>query len=527
MSSVQFDPSVGGDGSTVTDDSNPTTGLAAGGFRTRLVPAFLQFVNIANWVKGRAVEVQQAKADATAAAVSAAEDAALALNDIFESAKNTALDAASTAVGAPGTQATSTSSVAIGTGSKSLTIQTGKLYVAGMPVRAIASAAPTNYLDGNITSYDSATGALVVNVVNAAGAGTYTAWNVVLSPSPVTTTENTVVAQSTNRTMLAADKGQFIRATAAITISLDTAANLGNGWYNYVENAHTASITIGTTVSATLAPKGIGLVVSDGTTNRFYPLPSTRFRTEATPIASASTINLDNADGDTGHITGTATINTITLAQGSIFTAIFDGALPLTHSASLILQGGANITTAPGDVAVLFGEGGGVTRCLAFTRANGQAVVTTLSALPYLQVRHENGSGTYGGLAAAGWQDHPLNAVKANGVSGASVASNQVTLPAGTYVAKGWCVAGLQISHQSALYNVSDGTFIALGQSCATQTNTNTASDVSARFTLATPKTISLRHYLSSGGSNLQDFGVSIGNGQVEVYGNLEIWKEA
>ena len=46
MASVYFDPSVGGDGSTVTDDNNATTGLGAGGHRTRFVPALSQTVAV-------------------------------------------------------------------------------------------------------------------------------------------------------------------------------------------------------------------------------------------------------------------------------------------------------------------------------------------------------------------------------------------------------------------------------------------------------------------------------------------------
>lgn len=48
MSSVTFPINIGGDGSTVTDDSNASTGLANGGHRTRFVPALSQIVNIAS-----------------------------------------------------------------------------------------------------------------------------------------------------------------------------------------------------------------------------------------------------------------------------------------------------------------------------------------------------------------------------------------------------------------------------------------------------------------------------------------------
>jgi hypothetical protein len=48
MASVTFSVSVGGDGSTVTDDANASTGLANGGHRTRFVPALGQIVAVAS-----------------------------------------------------------------------------------------------------------------------------------------------------------------------------------------------------------------------------------------------------------------------------------------------------------------------------------------------------------------------------------------------------------------------------------------------------------------------------------------------
>ncbi len=50
MASVTFSASVGGDGSTVTDDNNPSTGLGNGGHRTRFVPALAQLVAVAQFV---------------------------------------------------------------------------------------------------------------------------------------------------------------------------------------------------------------------------------------------------------------------------------------------------------------------------------------------------------------------------------------------------------------------------------------------------------------------------------------------
>lgn len=160
MASVTFPPALGGDGSTVTDDANPSTGLANGGHRARFVPSLAQAVAVMSGA------VTQVEADAIAAAAS---EAAAAVS-------------ASTAINAPGTNATSTSSVLIGTGNKSLTVQTGKLFVVGQPVMIARTSAPgTTWMAGNVTSYNSGTGALVVNVVWTAGSGTFTDWTVSLA----------------------------------------------------------------------------------------------------------------------------------------------------------------------------------------------------------------------------------------------------------------------------------------------------------------------------------------------------------
>lgn len=82
MSSVFFDLAVGGDGSAVTDDSNPSTGLANGGHRTRLVPAMAQVVAVAGFVVNKAADAAAAESVATAAAIGLAQ-----FNDVYLGAK--------------------------------------------------------------------------------------------------------------------------------------------------------------------------------------------------------------------------------------------------------------------------------------------------------------------------------------------------------------------------------------------------------------------------------------------------------
>jgi len=111
-------------------------------------------------------------------------------------------------------------------------------------------------------------------------------------------------------------------------------------------------------------------------------------------IASAATVNLDTATGNLVHITGTTTITAITLASGAERDVVFDGALLLTHNATtLILPGGANITTAAGDRATFRGDGSGNVRCMHYTKANGQPIVAPASTSGLVLISTASASG--------------------------------------------------------------------------------------------------------------------------------------
>lgn len=91
MASVTFPPEVGGSGLTVTDDANPTTGLANNGHRKRFVPALSQVVAVAAYTVDKAQDVADtvpllesaiaAGASAEASALSAANSASSAEQD--------------------------------------------------------------------------------------------------------------------------------------------------------------------------------------------------------------------------------------------------------------------------------------------------------------------------------------------------------------------------------------------------------------------------------------------------------------
>lgn len=89
----------------------------------------------------------------------------------------TEANATAVAMNLNSTTDTSASSVAIGTGAKSFTVSTGKSFQPGMWLVLADTAAPsTNSMYGQITSYNTGTGALVMNVLQVSGSGTKTAW---------------------------------------------------------------------------------------------------------------------------------------------------------------------------------------------------------------------------------------------------------------------------------------------------------------------------------------------------------------
>ncbi|MDA1327151.1 MAG: hypothetical protein O3C34_20720 [Proteobacteria bacterium] len=85
-------------------------------------------------------------------------------------------------------------------------------------------------------------------------------------------------------------------------------------------------------------------------------------------IASASPLVL-GADGNYFDVTGTTGFSAITVAAGRLFMLQFDGALTLSHGASLTLPGAADITTAAGDRLIGFATAANTVDVLSYTRA--------------------------------------------------------------------------------------------------------------------------------------------------------------
>jgi hypothetical protein len=242
-------------------------------------------------------------------------------------------------------------------------------------------------------------------------------------------------------------------------------------------------------------------------------------------VASAATVSL--GEGGFFHITGTTTITDIDFAtakDGRMAWLEFDDALTITHNATTLdLPGDADITTVAGDRMLVVQDSTDNVHVLAYQRADALGA-------PLLHVRDEKASGTQGGSFTGGaWATRDLNTASTNEITGASLASNQITLPAGTYDIEASC-PGIALNTQKAqIYNTTDAATTLIGESSYADSAANHAirCNVRGRFTLAGTKVLELRHY---GQTSKATNGLGIANsitGFVEVYADVRIWKVA
>ena len=77
----------------------------------------------------------------------------------------------------------STTSLAIGTGAKTLTIEASKQFALGQTARITYNSDINKWMQGTVSAYNASTGSLSISVDTISGSGTYALWTVALTGS--------------------------------------------------------------------------------------------------------------------------------------------------------------------------------------------------------------------------------------------------------------------------------------------------------------------------------------------------------
>lgn len=154
-----------------------------------------------------AIATTQAGNSSTSAAAALASQIASAASAASAGSSSTAASGFATAAGVSAAAAaaaaiqaaasltgTSTTSLAIGTGSKTFTTQAGLSILVGAYVLAASNSGPTNFMQGQVTAYSGTS--LTVNMLTTGGSGTKTDWNITVSAPSVVGGASLSVAQT-------------------------------------------------------------------------------------------------------------------------------------------------------------------------------------------------------------------------------------------------------------------------------------------------------------------------------------------
>jgi hypothetical protein len=139
-------------------------------------------------------------------------------------------------------------------------------------------------------------------------------------------------------------------------------------------------------------------------------------------------------------------------------------------------------------------------------------------------------AGTGGGTFTNGaWRTRDLQTTYFNNITSCSLASNQITLPAGTYEVMANAPSFQVNASMARLYNITDSAVVGNnGSTCynAASDSTIAPAILTVAFTIAATKVFELQHRCETTKSS-NGFGVDVTFGGVEVYSQIKIVKVA
>ena len=150
------------------------------------------------------------------------------------------------------------------------------------------------------------------------------------------------------------------------------------------------------------------------------------------------------------------------------------------------------------------------------------------NALPYVKVSDVKAAGTAGGtFTQDAWRTRVLNTEDNDADGICTLASNQITLNAGTYECRITAPGYTVNRHKLKLRNVTGSTDLIIGTSgfiASASSYAQTISTIVGRFTVAASQALEVQHYCNTTKTE-NGFGVESNFGVSEVYTVAEFWK--
>ena len=316
------------------------------------------------------------------------------------------------------------------------------------------------------------------------------------------------------------------------------------------------TVTTGSGASATIAAANNATVVSDGTNVLRFVDAADVAAAQAAAEAYASGLAFSSASGSlpgqagnsgkflttNGTTANWANVGNITGSAASLQTTAYWSATGDAAGTSGGYTGTGNVSI-PLTLAASGVSAGSYTYANITVDAKGRVLSASSNSAPtlgsYAVFQEQQSSGTSGQSSSAtgAWTRRVINQQIQNTISGASLSSNQITLPAGTYRVE--CNAQFvltsfasgQVRAQIHFKNVTDSSTALAGDSVSgpTAIGSNTAgltAMVSGVFTIAAQKTFQVEYYVPATGS-IGTTGSPVSTGEPECFLNCYVYKLA
>lgn len=261
-----------------------------------------------------------------------------------------------------------------------------------------------------------------------------------------------------------------------------------------------------------------------------YTFSGTTLTFTTPPSSGTGNIWVTNwAAGTVASIPSDGSVTTIKIANGAVTSAKLSPAIITEFPTITVLQD-------PDLFAIADDDDSGNTKNITWAdvKLGLPTAPPDTFATELFHVQDQRSNGVAGDTPASGANQNTrtLNTVLTNEISGASLGSNQITLPVGTYYIDAWGSCTRNANNKGRLRNVTDASTTLVGSSEFSNGSASTPRQetievkIHGRFTLPGTKVLEFEHY-STSTVGTRSFGTAATSGDTELYADVRIWKIA